>query len=537
MKRFEQMEQRRFEQQVDPKLDTPTGLYPHAAPAHVPTSPIPPLDLSGINDAVRNLGLLADRIGDLKREADRETDELAMLDYKAAHERISGEVKREFSQLPIAEQGEALENYRLTFEQRLGAEVENIPMSKGLRQKISRLQSYHFEQFGNVLAGETLRNQEAYNTAHTVNDFRAAVESGNVEATGAFFDKAQNRGINLGMTREQAISHAAANNLALQLPNQSCGTLAQNLKEYDLTLKEKQEYYDIGEGLKISRKDLVKVRNAAEAQLHKREREETDAFLARVVDGTNELTRDDLKRMHDDGKLSDRQFTQWTEVLKAEEARAQRAAKKGEPTATETGRAAAQKQAALLLRCEMVNFSANEQYRIRQVEEFRKLAVSLFADDPKRLRETLHEIDRISTASSTGKSVFSTPLGQRVKNHLLDTMKADPYVHSNNAISAKYGAEYSKLSPEVQEQIMARQYALYDTVKQMVVAGRPFPEIRKVIDEEAQSINSAAVAEYLKTPAQSFKYGVKDGVVWAFDAKTNQPLFPVGRAPAQGGKK
>ena len=537
MKRFEQMEVRRFEQQVAPRLDTPTGLYPHAAPAHIPTSPIPPVDLSGVGDALKNLGALAAQLGELKREADRETDELAMLDYKAAHERISGEVRREFSELPITEQGEALDSYRLTFEQRLGAEVEKIPMSKELRQKMSRLQSFHFEQFGNVLADQQLHNQAKYISQHYVNDFRAYYDGGNVEMTGKSWDLANAKGINLGMTREQAISGAAANNLALQLPNLPTGVLASDLDEYDRALDKGDDFVEIGDGAKISRKDLARLRDATESQLHKREREETDAFLASVVDGTNEYTRDDLKRMHDDGILSDRQFKAWTSVLEKAEEREMRAAKRGEPTATETGRVAAQKQAALLLRCEMVNFSANEQYRIRQVEEFRKLAVGLFADDPRRLRETLRQIDRISTESSTGKGAFSTPLGQRVKNHLLDTMKNDPYVHSQAAIRGKYGAEYSRLSPEVQEQIMARQYALYDTVKQMVLDGRPYLEIKKVIDEEARSINSAAVEEYLKTPAQSFVYGkTKDGTVWAFDAKTKQPLFPVKSIP-QGGNK
>lgn len=301
MKRFEPMEQRRFEPQVAPKLDTPTGLYPSAAAAHVPAAPIPTVDLSGINDALRNLGALSAQLGDLKREADRETDELAMIDYDGLRRTTAAQITQEFDQLPITEQnGEAVAGHAQRYTDLVAEGLKKIPMSDRYREVMAHLAYSHSKQFEMELNGRALHNQVKYDADRMVANVRSPMDAGDVATTAARYDFAVSRGVRLGMSREQAISRAALNNLANGLSALDAPTLDDQLRQIDAELATDKKEFRVGEekdGFKMTRADLLKLRELALREQHRR----FDAGYeeAQKLRETGDFTPEKIRELYD----------------------------------------------------------------------------------------------------------------------------------------------------------------------------------------------------------------------------------------------
>lgn len=528
MKRFEQMEQRRFAQEVAPNIDEAVP-----APVRGPVRLEPPKtqlpDISAVQTALQEGARLTVQLVNLRKNAEDKADELAQIEFDGWVRAEQTRRSTEFAALPIAEQNRLYEEYRTNFTEAANAKADELGFSLRRRQVVGRMITSYGDQFGARMYAESTRALEKRNIEMEVNNFRGLIENADVQAVGPAHDKLTARGIDPGMTRNQAISRAAYNNLLGQLPQLTPAELSERVDEYARTLEGEQEYYDIGGGAKIGRKDLTRLRENADTMLYHKEREENAAFYIRVADGTNELTVEDVSN---DPTMSPRQKRNWIRVLKAQEAAKAKAQAKVANTAAREQAAAAKRErdaaaAKLKLSADATQFSADNNLRIKQLREFHDRAAEALSGDPVLLVKTIVEIDKTAEASALDTKVWNSPVGQQVKSYLDDRMYGDNYVHTQDAIRGKFGKTYDALPPELQQMVLIRQCALVDSVKQMVRDGARLSEIKKVIDDERTGINSAVISEYLAVRPRFVKAKDKQGREYWTDPRTGQVIAPV----------
>lgn len=297
---------KRLEQQVLPEyghaIPAPTRGYSHLAP---PDTRGP--DLSAAQEAMRNLANLTVHLGHLREKAQNEADELAMLEFDGWVKREQLTRAEEFAKLPLADQTRAAEEYRTRFVEDAREFAANLDLSDRRRQVVSRLIDNRGGEFGARLGMESTRRLEKSNCDKAMTNFRGSIDAGKVREVREWYAWLDKKGIDPGITLEQAVSRASFVNLRDGMAAKSNVELDEQIAAIDAELKKNDSVFIIDDaGTGMLRHDMERLRDAAlkaRSERYARDYEEIAKLKAQ-----GELDEAGLDAMLKTGRLTPRQY-------------------------------------------------------------------------------------------------------------------------------------------------------------------------------------------------------------------------------------
>lgn len=315
---------KRLEQQVDPKLGTPAGLYPQAAPIHVNTPPIAPVvDPRQVDGALRNLAGLTAQLGNLRKEADDEADELAMAEFNGYRIKREREMLAEFAELDINDQSdEAIRSMSESFGAALDDYAKGLPFSDRRREVVNSLvRSYQLQNSGRLKA-ESLANKARWINTTRKRQFDEAVAAADIPLVRQLHGQMTAKGQDPGMTLEQAVSGAARNQYLAALPTLDAEQLDKRIDFIrDELGSDNTEFAYDDSGNKIGREDLAKVLHAAKLEQHRRYEE--GAATADKLRATGDFTEAKVEELYRTGAINAKQKKAYLGEIRTEHRRHQ----------------------------------------------------------------------------------------------------------------------------------------------------------------------------------------------------------------------
>ena len=470
----------RLEQRVLPNLDANIPA-PVRGAVHITPPDARGPDLSAAQDALHNLARLSVHLQGLREKAQNEADELAMIEFDGWVKREETLRATEFAQLPLADQKRMAEEYRTRFVRDAAEFSQTLDLSDRRRQVVSRLIASRGDGFGARLFMESTRRLEQRNIETGINHFKSLQGAGDVPGTLDAFDRLHEKGINLGMTREQAGSRAAYNNLAGALAGKSNTDLDEQIKIINEDLATDAADFPVGDGeTRLLRSDMEKLRDLALKEQHRRFDAGYEAILQKKREGT--LDEMELDRMLKSGEISEKLYKTATGELKREKKEIERArsaearARQREERVRRTDDLAQARQFILdqQLRPGALDFDANA----RGIERVIREADTLSEKERSSLLATLK-------SARDADKLFSSTSGQVVARWLLENFTDSETGEYANLGWDPWGGD-KNTSQELQQKVFGE---LRDMAKEMLYRGEPPAIIIETLYNKAGEVN------------------------------------------------